>query len=80
MAEHVLSFLEPGYEVRRVTLKVGRRLKNGETSKSGAYAILNERKNWILRVSLHKDVADYCCQDNSRYIAECYLVGKGKPV
>ena len=77
MARHILTFLEPGYEIQGVTLKVGRKLAKGEQSRSGAYAILSKRKDLLLRVSLHQDVAEYLV-DDSRYLAECWVVGKGK--
>lgn len=60
-------------ELNRFEFQVGRRLKEGELSQSGAYAIVSEESNIPLRVSLIKDLA-WLQKDNSRYIAECWLI------
>lgn len=60
----------------RVTLIIGNRLKKGVASNSGLYAVISERKGITLRVSTHKNVAEYFTECSSRYLAECWITGK----
>lgn len=76
LAQHILKCLDDTYSILPVTIKVGRRLKDGETSSSGLYGIVATRNDRLLRVSLSKDIAEFMCNDDSRYLAECYVLNE----
>ena len=71
VAQHILS-LTDGYEIRTFDVRIGRRLKSGEQG-NGLYGILSSKTNKLLRISCIKDVAEFLTQDDSRYIAECWI-------
>lgn len=51
----------------------GKRLATGESSKSGLYAIVDNRKDIVLRISMSREIAEMLT-DTSRYVAECWIV------
>ena len=69
-----------GYEIAKTRFVIGKRLKHGESSKTGLYAIITENKGLTLRISLHKNVAEYFTECDSRYLAECWLAGELEPI
>lgn len=75
LAEY-LSRLLPGSEVVRIQLTVGRELVRGESSQTGAYALLSRTKGTILRVQLHREVAELLCDYDSRAIHEVGIVAQ----
>lgn len=57
-------------------LKLGRPLSPGTKSASGMYAIVAKRRDRILRICLIQELAELMSQDESRYLAEVWLVPK----
>ena len=70
LAEHVAG---ENYNVKRIELKLGKPLKNGEKSRSGLYAVVAKKRDRILRVSLIKELAELMDDGESRYLAECWV-------
>lgn len=61
------------YQIKRITLKLGKELAKGEPSESGAYAIVDSRKGKILRVALQQQIAELLAADYStRKVQEAY--------
>ena len=62
------------YDIKRITLKLGKELAKGEPSPSGAYAIVDQRKGKILRVALSQQIAELLAADyRSRKVQEAYI-------
>jgi hypothetical protein len=59
------------YEMKELMFIIGKRLNPDETSKSGLYALMT--KDYCLRISLDKRIADLHSKDESRYLAEAWL-------
>lgn len=72
LAEHIVSKFNDSYEVKRVAFRLGERLEAGQISKTGLYAIVSEKNNWTLRITLFQQIAD-TFRDASRYVAECFI-------
>lgn len=64
----------PGYETRQFAFKIGRKLEKGETSKSGLYALMSKKGDYALRMTLIKGIAELHSDDDSRYLAEAWLL------
>lgn len=73
LAEFIAKTYE-GYEVQQFKFKVGKRLEKDETSKSGLYALMSKDGDYALRIGLIKGIAQLHCDDESRYLAEAWLV------
>jgi hypothetical protein len=58
----------------RIRYAIGRWLKPGEVSTTGAYAILSGRDNQILRASLCHETAHFLAEGPDRLIAELKIV------
>jgi hypothetical protein len=54
-------------------VKVGEALEQGQRSSTGAYALIDSKKNKLLRVSLDMRVADLLCDWKSRRLAEASI-------
>lgn len=74
VSEHICTFLDNDYKIKKVTLKLGKILIRGKISQSKAYAIVSRKNNKILRVTLYKEMAELLCDYDSRYVAECWLL------
>lgn len=75
--EHVGDrYLGKPYQILRLRYTVGRRLKPGEISQTGAYAILSGRNNAILRVSLCPITAHTLADGTDRFAAEVQLTAR----
>lgn len=61
-------------EVSEITFRLGRVLRAGETSSTGIYALVKTKNDWTLRISLHKNVANYLCDFNTRSLRECHVI------
>jgi hypothetical protein len=73
LAEHLQRWCGPeGLQLRRRTFRVGRELRPGEVSRSGAYALVDRRKGKTLRIALDREVAALLASE-SREIRECWL-------
>lgn len=64
----------PEYEIKKFRTKIGKTLKHGEKSETGLYAIVNTKKNLVLRVAMSAELAEYLTNDDSRHICECHLL------
>lgn len=62
------------YELERFEFKVGKKLELGEVSKSGLYAIVAKNGDLTLRISLIKEIAELQYDENSRYLAEAWII------
>jgi hypothetical protein len=60
--------------VRRFNFKIGKKLEPGEASKSGLYAIVSAKGGYALRISLIKESAEMLCDNDTRYLAEAWMV------
>jgi hypothetical protein len=79
LADHILTQLPPGYEIRRFTFQLGRPLQRGETSASGLYALCSARKDITLRIALVREAAELMCDYDSRMIREAWLLPNSTP-
>lgn len=62
------------YGIERITLTKGKELEKGEASASGAYAIMDRRKEKILRVALRQEIAELLAADySSRKVMEAFI-------
>jgi hypothetical protein len=55
LADHLAE--QTGYQVRKVTLQIGRQLAPGEKSSNGLYAICKAKSGWPLRITLFYEAA-----------------------
>lgn len=60
--------------MERFEFKVGKKLELGEVSKSGLYAIVAKNGDLTLRISLIKEIAELQYDENSRYLAEAWII------
>jgi hypothetical protein len=65
---------ETQYQLKRYEFKVGKILNKNEISKSGLYALVSLKGNITLRISLIQEIAELQRDDNSRYIAEAWIL------
>ena len=72
LAKHITKVAGDGFQVKSVRFTTGKKLKDGEESSTGMYAIVSKRNDWTLRISLNRELAYYLV-DESRYVAECFL-------
>lgn len=63
-----------GFQIRPVKLRVGKQLHPQEISQSGLYALLSVRTGRLLRVSMDREIAAMHCCDDSRSLAECWVL------
>ena len=63
----------PQYKLKRLKFVIGKKLKPGEYSKSGLYALMSKKGNFALRISLIKGIAQLHNDEDSRYLAEAWL-------
>jgi hypothetical protein len=70
----MISDQYPQYQIKRFKFKIGNKLSLGEKSKSGLYAIVSSRGDYALRVSLIKETAEIYACDESRYLAEAWII------
>ena len=74
LADHAVQSSGRPYAVKRIKLELGRELGKGNTSSSGAYAIVDKNKGKILRVALNQEIAEILAADyKSRKVVEAYL-------
>jgi len=73
VAEHTNSLTGNAYTLQRFRLHKGRRLEPGEVSNSGAYAIMDSRRDYTLRIALDHQIAQLLCDWNWRYLQEVYI-------
>jgi hypothetical protein len=74
LAEHAVKSSGLDYRIERIALKEGRELQKGETSSSGAYAVIDRRKGKILRVALNQTIAELLAADyKSRKVTEAFI-------
>lgn len=67
------KLLDMSCEVRRFKFRPGRTLAKGEESKTGLYGIISTSKQYALRISLIKEVAELYTECDSRYLTEVHL-------
>lgn len=72
LAEY-LQRLRPHLSLVRRTFTTGRALARGESSPSGAYAIVDTRKFKTLRITLDRRIADLLASD-TRIVFEAWLL------
>lgn len=75
LAEFIINTY-PGYELRQLPFKIGKRLEKGEASKSGLYALMSKKGDYALRIGLIKGISELHCDDDSRYLAEAWLTSE----
>ena len=63
----------PQYKVKSLNFVIGRNLQQGETSKSGLYALMSKKGDFALRITLIKGIAEIHNDEYSRYLAEAWL-------
>ena len=68
-----MSTLDTGYSVKRCTFQLGRKLLPGDISRSGLYALVSAKSDITLRISLQREIAELLCDNDSRYLAECWV-------
>ena len=68
------NILGPEYSVKRISFKLGNKLKPGQKSASGLYAIVTKKRDFTLRISLFQEAAELFCDWDSRYLAECWIL------
>lgn len=65
------------YDSRYITIPLkytlGCNLQPGQKSESGLYAIMDSRKNQILRIQIDPNIAELLTQCGSRYLAVVWL-------
>lgn len=66
--------LGTNYQIKRFDYVVGRPLKSSEKSASKLYAIMSKSKEIALRISLDQRTADLYNDNDSRYLAEAWLI------
>ena len=74
VAERCAELSGVDYKVQKIELKLGAELGTGEASRSGLYALISRRKEKLLRVSLIRDAAELMCDNDSRYLRECFVL------
>lgn len=70
----LISDKNPQYQVKRFGFKIGKKLSLNEKSKSGLYAIVSNRGDIVLRISLIHEIAQMQYDEHSRYLAEAWIV------
>lgn len=60
-------------QVREISFRLGKELEPNETSSTGMYALVKAKSSWTLRISLHKNVANYLCDFETRKLRECII-------
>jgi hypothetical protein len=73
LLEHILDSTQPNLEVREISFSLGKVLKPNEVSSTGIYALVKAKNDWTLRISLHKNVANYLCDFDTRRLRECII-------
>lgn len=61
-------------EVKKVVFKVGSKINFGEKSFSGLYALVSNKGDVVLRISIIKGIPELHYYENSRYLAKAWLV------
>lgn len=74
LLEYLRATYRPGADLVRAGLLVGRRLRQGETSRTGLYGILTSKTAYPLRITQHSDLALELTQCPSRCLAEVELI------
>lgn len=74
LASYILKQLDSSYCIKKIKFRVGRRLVAGQYSDSNLYALVSSKNDWVLRIATIFDVAQFLCDWNSRYLAECWIV------
>lgn len=70
LAEHIISKLPKGYQIRQRKFRLGKRLQPGQDSPTGLYCLATSTCRTPLRISLIKEAAAILSDEESRYIAE----------
>lgn len=73
LADLIVETIGEPQEVRRFKFKLGKRLKEGEKSPNGLYAIMSERKKIALRIALTYESADLYNDRDSRFLQEVWI-------
>ncbi len=73
LLEHIIKDDKSGLQVREISFRLGKELEPNETSSTGMYALVKAKTNWTLRISLHKNVANYLCDFETRKLRECII-------
>lgn len=73
LATHIVK-TNPQYKVKRLGYKLGRRLSLGDKSDSGLYALVSNKGDIALRISLIKGVSELHYDKTSRYLAEAWIL------
>lgn len=73
LAKHIVSNFSQ-YEIKRIGFKVVKKLNVGEKSSSGLYALVSNKGDVVLRVSMIKEIAEIHYDKSSRYLAEVWLI------
>lgn len=72
LLEHIIKD-DKNLQVREISFRLGKELEPNETSSTGMYALVKSKTNWTLRISLHKNVANYLCDFDTRRLRECII-------
>lgn len=62
------------YEIKQYRFIIGKKLEKNQTSESGLYALMSKKGDYALRISLIKGVAKLHSDDNTRYLAQAWLL------
>ena len=64
----------PEYQTKQFRFKIGKTLEKGQKSESGLYALMSKKGDYALRISLIQGIAELHAEDDSRYLAEAWLL------
>lgn len=70
----LINETNPQYAVERFGFKIGKKLTMNEKSSSGLYAIVSNKGDVVLRISLIQEIAQMQYDENSRYLAEAWII------
>lgn len=73
LADLIVETVGEPQKVRRFKFRLGKRLKEGEKSPNGLYAIMSEGKKIALRIALTYESADLYNDRDSRFLQEVWL-------
>lgn len=60
------------YQLQQFEFKIGKRLDKGEDSKSKLYGLVSKNGDYVLRISLIKEISELHCDEQTRYLTEIW--------
>jgi hypothetical protein len=74
LLQHIIDSTNSPYVVKEITFRLGKKLEPNEVSSTGIYALVKSKNDWTLRISLFKNIANYLCDFDTRYLRECIIL------